>query len=264
MRSSGGSRTLTLRPLSIRVGFAVAGALAFTAHAQAIEIVEQDVTKDQQGAAANWVGFYFSRQAGGSWAANGFGGARGDLAPPLMADETPGGGAKGPGSLDGGVMNQGVLGLMGVLGGARAGYNWGQGQVVYGVESELSYGEKVNHLAIIRGRLGVASDNWLFYGSAGAGVLANARAPVAPEAEGPALKLDIGENRAGFVVGGGIEAKLGPKLSVGVEGLYYGLDAGAHAEKFGPASAGAENPSDAAIVRGRLTLRLGNESEPLK
>jgi outer membrane immunogenic protein len=245
------------------MGFAVAGVLAFTAQAQAMEVVEQGVAKNQQGAptSANWTGFYLSGQAGGAWSASGLQFIHGETSPP------PGGAA----ALRSGSTGQNIMGLMGVMSagtgsevsnGAHASYNWGRESVVYGIDGELNYGERVNHLAAIRGRLGVASDKWLLYGTAGAGIFGNGRVS-APEAEAPTLNLNVGENRAGFVVGGGLEARLNPKMTVGVEGLYYGLD-GSRDEKFGPSSPAANTLSDATIVRGRLTLRLGSESEPLK
>jgi outer membrane immunogenic protein len=256
MQGNGGNR-----PVSLGMGFAVAGVLAFTAQAQAVEIVEQSLAKDEQGApaSANWTGFYLSNQTGGEGLQFGQG-----------QEETP----LAPGADGGGVkLGAGGLGLMGVVGGAAGGgsssgaggYNWGQGAVVYGVEGEWSFGERGSHIAAIRGRLGLASDKWLFYGAAGAGIFGNGRI-TAPEVEAPGLQLNMGENRAGFVVGGGIEARLNARVKVGVEGLYYGLDAGGRDEKFGLSSAGAGTGalSDATIVRGRLTLRLGSESEPLK
>ena len=68
-----------------------------------------------------------------------------------------------------------------------------------------------------------------------------------------------GEDKVGFVVGGGFEVKLWDRTSFGVEGLYYGFD-GSDAS-FTSTSYDAGDDLSSAVVRGRLTFHLDGDAE---
>ena len=116
----------------------------------------------------------------------------------------------------GGHLGGAVDGDSDVLGGAQLGYNWQNGGLVYGAEGDISFGDDT--VGTIRGRLGLANQSWLFFGTAG---------------------LAIDENDEGLVAGGGLEYKVADNTSLGVEALYYDLD-----DSF-------------TVIRGRLNWHFG-------
>ncbi len=125
------------------------------------------------------------------------------------------------------------------LGGAEVGWNWQFGSWVVGVEPDLSFFEcrdvnlreehyvaEADFLGTLRGRVGWADDNVLFYGTAG---LAYLRARVETSLGG--LDLDqIGNEDSkdvsalGGVAGAGIEWGLTRRFSVKAEALYLFFD----------------------------------------
>jgi len=88
-----------------------------------------------------------------------------------------------------------------VVGGLQLGHNRQNGNMVYGAEADVSFGDDTT--GSIRGRLGFAGQSWLVYGTAG---------------------LALSDDEAGVVAGGGIEYKVAGNTSVGAEALYYDLD----------------------------------------
>ena len=101
----------------------------------------------------------------------------------------------------GGHLGGGVDGDEDFLGGAHLGHNWQSGNLVYGAEGDISFGDDT--LGTIRGRLGFGNHSWLFYGTAG---------------------VAIDDNDEGVVAGGGVEYKVADNVSIGTEALYYDLD----------------------------------------
>ncbi len=54
------------------------------------------------------------------------------------------------------------------LGGVHAGYNWQKdGPLVLGIEGDVMFGDEVDYLASIRGRIGYAMGDVLLYGTGG-------------------------------------------------------------------------------------------------
>lgn len=101
-------------------------------------------------------------------------------------------------------------------GGLQGGYNWQSGNLVFGPEGDISFADDT--FGTVRGRLGVAHRNWLFYGTGG---------------------LAIDDSDTGYVVGGGIDYKVASQMSIGVDALYYDID------------------DDFTVVRGRLNWHFG-------
>jgi outer membrane immunogenic protein len=144
----------------------------------------------------------------------------------------------------------------GIIGGAQAGYDWQWDSLVFGLEGDISFANwsdnsvlfdeplddfgfaadaigrasaDVDMLATIRGRLGMAFDNVLVYGTGGvAWADAEARASIVLD-DGLGVDTLWSAKKSfsdiGFVAGGGIAWMVIPQsFSVGLEGLYYFFD----------------------------------------
>jgi outer membrane immunogenic protein len=155
--------------------------------------------------------------------------------------------------------------INGFAGGIHGGYNFPVARnVVGGVEADVSWsgadGSKsfasppdtvtvtsaANYLASVRGRLGLASDNMLFYATAG---VAWSEIDLKSALVGPISgTVQTSTTSTGFVVGGGIEAKLSNNLSGRVEGLYYG---------FGDESLGFSGLPSVKVSRDVTAIRAG-------
>jgi outer membrane immunogenic protein len=132
----------------------------------------------------------------------------------------------------------------GFVGGVQAGYNWQAGQIVYGLEADVSYADisfkdnffgveaSVDWLATVRGRAGfLLTPRVLAYGTAGFGIAsASARIP-------GLVKVD--DTETDFVYGLGIEGKLSDTMSLRAEYLAFG-------------------DLDINVVRAGLNFKLGN------
>jgi outer membrane immunogenic protein len=160
-----------------------------------------------QVAGCEWCGFYFGGNLGYGWSRS---------------------------ALDNAV-NEGVGSrLSGLSVGLHSGYNWQQGQWVFGLESdgmitpwERTYLEprggqdtqtrrRIDWLSSIRGRLGFAFDRNLIYATGGvAWVSANTTQ------NSTSTFKNVRFDTTGYVVGGGIERKLSSNVSIRLEGLHY-------------------------------------------
>ncbi len=121
---------------------------------------------------------------------------------------------------------------------AHAGYNWQINRIVLGVEGDISspsqqrstsYGPaglgnpetlttQIRWLSTVRGRLGFAFDNWLFYATGGVAIadINNVRSD--PTIFG--FVANDGGVRTTGVVGGGVEYKFNRQWSARIEGLW--------------------------------------------
>ncbi|WP_018263851.1 outer membrane protein [Methylobacterium sp. WSM2598] len=214
--------------------------------------------------ALDWSGFYLGAQTGGFATGQGrrtfVSGDGGGLTPTVFGGR---GGRTGivAGTVEGRTIFEGV----------HAGYNWQRGDLVGGVEGDLSAAGPLDDvLASLRGRVGVATGRALVYGTAGLGILSapggrlgvfvggnggnggNAGPGGAGGAGGNGFgTLTIsqpGATRLGFAGGAGLEVRLTPRVGAGVEALYFLFDKG---------SPGI--PREALTLRGRLTYHFGAE-----
>lgn len=151
----------------------------------------------------------------------------------------------------------------GLIGGVQGGYNWQVNSLVFGIEGDVSFADwndssatfdsedvlglgftgldpdeyafgtassEIDFLASVRGRLGMAFDNVLIYGTGGvAWADADAKARVVVYDSSTDIETEWTGKESfddiGFVVGGGIGWMVIPQtFSVGVEGLYYFFD----------------------------------------
>lgn len=124
----------------------------------------------------------------------------------------------------------GRLQTTGVIGGLHGGYNWQIGSFVFGAEGDFdlsgmrgrsvvgadTLNERTHHLGSIRGRMGIAFDKALIYGTAGYGW-----SDVHLSLNDAAGKASAGHSSSGLVYGGGLEYKLNRNISLRGEVLRY-------------------------------------------
>jgi outer membrane immunogenic protein len=153
--------------------------------------------------------------------------------------------------------DEGILGDSesdGFVIGGQLGYNWQINNIVFGLEVDGSYVDnddtatvgdgffdvEQNYLATARGRLGLAFDRFLVYGTGGAAFTG----------------LDIDGEDAdyfGWVAGGGVEFALTQNVTLGVEYLHYEFgDEAVDSDLFDGVDVGLSND----VVRGRLNVKF--------
>jgi opacity protein-like surface antigen len=158
------------------------------------------------------------------------------------------------------------------FGGLQVGYNWqaAGSSFVYGVEGDLGFAEDAKYLASLRARLGIASGQALFYLTGGLAVAEfegtgfDLYAKANQESEAKILggydRMKVGSSggdmETGFVLGGGVEVKVAPQWSLGVEGLYYVFnDVNSDVEFRAPRNVGA------AVTKGELVNSFEREDD---
>jgi len=225
-----------------------------------------------------WTGFYVGGHAGYGFSGDDKVTTGGQL--PINATNVLGGARPGSVSLD----------RDGFIGGAQIGYNMQFGQFVAGVEADISYTDfrdrrnfittplsgistlnnsfqtELQYLGTVRGRLGVAFDRLLVYGTGGFafGQIENSAAFSGPA---PASVLQFtGKNdktRGGYAVGGGLEYAFTNNLTVKGEYLYYDLGSNTVNVAVIPGSGGGGSgynsrfKTDGHIVRVGLNYKFG-------
>jgi outer membrane immunogenic protein len=129
--------------------------------------------------------------------------------------------------------------LKGVIGGGQAGFNYQIGNIVLGVEGDMSAADikgsvtdtvnaytvttKLDWLATVRGRVGLAFDRILVYGTAGVAI-AHAKSTLDDSFSGPlVITTTSSADYVGWTGGGGIEWALSPNWSIKGEYLYADL-----------------------------------------
>lgn len=157
------------------------------------------------------------------------------------------------------------------IGGVHAGCNWQENELVYGLEGDVSFGDDIDYLASVRGRLGVAVDQLLVYATAGVAFM-GAEEDFEIVSRRHTHKFTKDTDEVGFVVGGGAEMKLDTNWSFGVEGLYYLFDE--DSEKYTMESKKqcrkgkehgyeVEDDEDIFVIRARLSYHFSPEPAPL-
>jgi outer membrane immunogenic protein len=162
--------------------------------------------------APSWTGFYLGIDIGEIFGKN------------TITNITPG--PAGPTTFSQKFQNTGF--------GLHGGYNYQAGNIVYGIEGDYDFfstmgavtdgtfaalaREVLSGLWSIRGRLGWASDNTLVYATGG---VAEKIASIDVPGKATIPMSETNFDKVGAVVGGGIEYKVTPKISVGLEALYY-------------------------------------------
>lgn len=171
-------------------------------------------------------------------------------------------GGYGWGSVDAKDVDLGSVRTNGGIAGLHVGYNWQKGDIVAGLEGDLSAGwvdghrifasgldmtGKADWTSSVRGRFGYSFSNVLVYATGG---VAFGKQSVSVF-DGIASYSDS-RWQTGYVVGGGIEAKLTPTMSVRTEVLHYGF--GDKDYSIGGVTVPVRG--DETVVRGGLSLHF--------
>lgn len=128
--------------------------------------------------------------------------------------------------------------------GLIAGYNWQSGNQVFGLETDIDLPSGFDYFGTLRGRYGVLSGNWLYYGTAGLSFTS---------ASGAGYAGYNGFSSVGYIVGAGAETKINSRVTAGFEALYYGfMD---DSQSFYGTT--VTTSADAFAVRGRITYQIG-------
>jgi len=175
----------------------------------------------------NWTGFYVGLNGGGAWGRSSFTGAF-----PTANFDTSGG-----------------------LVGGTLGYNWQTGQLVFGLEGDIDWSDirgsatclattcetRNDWLGTARGRIGYAFDRFLPYVTGGA-AFGNIKSTITSTGS-----TDNG--KAGWTLGGGVEAVIAGPWSLKAEYLYADLGNGS-------TIAGTTSDFRANIVRAGINYRF--------
>ena len=146
------------------------------------------------------------------------------------------------------------------IGGAQIGNNWLIDSWLVGIEGDFNWSDNINFLGGTRLRLGWAFDSWLLYGTGGVAFIdSDNNFVVVSAVDGPfsfSQKSGVG---VGFVVGGGVDYKVAPHFSLGVEGLFY--DFGNEGTPFvaGNEPFVLKEDHNFTVVRGRLTYHFSSD-----
>lgn len=163
----------------------------------------------------------------------------------------------GRGEFNGGGLGSGGFDAGGGLFGATVGYNWQTGPLVFGLEGDIDWSGmrgsatcggitscdvRNDYLATIRGRLGYAMDRWMPYITGGAGI-GNVKTSIAGFG-------DTNNTKAGWTLGGGIEASLMGPWTAKVEYLHVDLG------EADTAVAGTSAKFTSDIIRGGINYKF--------
>jgi outer membrane immunogenic protein len=160
----------------------------------------------------NWSGWYIGANAGGIW----------EQAQNTPASQT--------------YLQSVTTSGSGFIGGGQIGFNWQNGNAVYGIEADISgttakgfadipYGvtatNKIEWLSTVRGRMGLAVGNAMAYATAGVafGGVNNTYNIHGNSFDSSSQR----HTRVGWVVGGGIEHMWSRNWTWGLEGLFVDL-----------------------------------------
>lgn len=231
-----------------RLTFALAAATALTsASALAADLGPPPMEPRSPAAVVdygfNWTGFYLGVQGGYGW-----GDTRFTYVP---------GGQTGTARTNGGLF------------GGTAGFNFQAGQWVFGVEGDYAWANISGSIAdpltpalfdirsnlrsfgTVRGRLGIAWDSLLLYGTGGL-AMGDQRISTRNVVTGDVVgQTDF---RVGWTAGGGLEWGFAPNWSAKVEALYFDLGTDRYTVA-GPTSVDARHSG--VVVRGGINYRFG-------
>ena len=145
-----------------------------------------------------------------------------------------------------------------LIGGAQAGYNWQMGIWLIGVEGDFDFAENINYLASVRGRLGWALGSWLLYGTGGVAFIDTDNDFVVVSVDDVPFSFSNGNTDTGFVVGGGVDYKIAPHFSLGLEGLFYDFDSDSSRLVAGGEPFVLKQDEDFAVARARLNYHFNS------
>ncbi len=109
------------------------------------------------------------------------------------------------------------------VGGAQISQLWNIGGPYLGLVSDISFAKDFKYLSSFRAVLGAPAGPFLFYGTGGIGMSVTHEQFTVDSATGESDNFQGDDRRYGWAAGAGIQALVTPHLSLGVEGIYYGL-----------------------------------------
>ncbi|HVV62479.1 MAG TPA: outer membrane protein [Pseudolabrys sp.] len=177
-----------------------------------------------------WTGFYVGINGGGGWGRSAF-------SAPFA---TPG------------------FDLSGPIVGGTLGYNWQAGQAVFGLEGDLDWSDirgsracagttcttRNQWLSTVRGRLGYAANQFMPYITGGLAV-GDIKSTIAGVGSSD-------DTKAGWTLGGGLEAKIAGPWSAKIEYLYVDLGRGSNVAGGG----GSNSSFHTNLVRGGINYKF--------
>jgi outer membrane immunogenic protein len=225
---------------------AAASMIALAEVASAADIpTKAPIYKAAPAMSSTWTGWYLGVNAGGNW---GRSETATSVAPPAVVPAISAAGA----ALINALGQPAKINTSGFVGGVHGGYNYQISQWLVGLEGDFDYfrsagsrgvsspglapaatvvlnsSMSTDWLLTVRPRVGLVSNNWLFYGTGG---LAVTRLTGAWSFSNPGGAPTISETasnsatKAGWVAGGGIETMLTGRWVVGAEYLRVGFGA---------------------------------------
>jgi outer membrane immunogenic protein len=141
-------------------------------------------------------------------------------------------------------------------GGVQVGYNWQSGSGLIGIEGDADFADNLNYLASVRGRIGWALGSWLLYGTGGVAFIDTDKDFVVVSVDDGPFGFSNGATDTGFVVGGGIDYKIAPNWSAGIEGLFYDFGSDDKHLVAGDEPFILRDEEDFAVVRARLNYHF--------
>ena len=109
------------------------------------------------------------------------------------------------------------------VGGVQISQLWNIGGPYLGIVSDVSFAKDFKYLSSFRAVLGAPAGPFLFYGTGGIGMSVTHEQFTVNSATGETDNFQGDDRRYGWAAGAGIQALVTPHLSLGVEGIYYGL-----------------------------------------
>ena len=221
---------------------AIAQITSFAAFAADLPPAPSYVKAPVMAPAYNWSGFYVGGNLGYGWGIN---------TNPAIAFGDPGAGLGTAFFFASGGNQYQNMTPRGVIGGGQFGHDWQAGNWVLGGVTDFqgsaikassnslvnlpgfnaNIGEplsaQVDWLGTLRARLGLAQQNWLFYGTGGLayGQVNSTMGNIIPAPGLPSIVLSGSQTsiKVGWAAGAGVEYKLASNWSIGLEYLYFNL-----------------------------------------
>jgi outer membrane immunogenic protein len=146
-----------------------------------------------------------------------------------------------------------------VIGGVHVGYVMKGASILWGFEADATFSDTVSFLGSLRGKLGFAGEYAAVYGTGGVAYVSADTDFTVTSASLGTFPFTHSYDEFGFVVGGGVDFRVLPNVSLGVEGLYYGLGNSSDNFVAGTEPFSAHHHPDLTVVRGRFTYHFNTE-----
>ena len=146
------------------------------------------------------------------------------------------------------------------VGGLQLGQLWPMGGVVVGLESDVTFGKDIDYLSSARGIVGVPAGSFLIYGTGGVGLEIASENFTVTSANGEEDGFAGKQKFWGWAAGGGVQALVAPRLTLGVEAIHYdfGSDTTPLSTVLGGEPFNMIQQREFTVVRARLDFHFTN------